>query len=616
MTCPGCGQEVKDKALSCQQCGYEFEPGLAHEENVGQSASLQLKAQDYKFNMMDLIIGRSGTTDVGIVSTGIAGLLLSVIFYFVIEIPQLSNTYFHAIFAERGKIPYAIIFLFFWTATMLANKLLKISDQKSAFNIELIPSSIRKISLQNVDHIMRNIQQKVPDPRSKILSNRIWTALAHYKALGAVEEVDDILIHQSEIDTAVMDSSYSISKVFIWAIPILGFIGTVLGIGSAVGGFSEFTKAALEIDEIKNALDGITSGLSIAFDTTLVGLVCAMVLMIPSVVIQKFDETLLSLIEVFCIDNILNKLQPTEGQATYQVEAITSENAAARFKRIIEQTFQNHLKMLEESFSSWSSGFSGVMSEVTGHTKALGQEVAAIKPIATTFKETMSSFTDQLNTVAGQQTKILTDVHQQLENLQPFITGLNKISESLSEERRMFQEEVHIWIQNLDKLSNNLLMKFDEQHSKQLDSLNKMNDTASQQQERFQENVSSWLNNFESISQKVTAGFEGQLDKLEQSTTTFNQMLEQETKIISQLGENATMLGSFDSNLSNMLESFNNIMTKEAEIIQLINRNFEQLSVSDSQFKDTLTGIRVGLEGLRPTMEQLARPRTVRLVEE
>ncbi len=621
MTCPGCGQEVSDKALSCQQCGYEFDPpassnASADEEVVKPTVPLQLKAQDYKFNMMDLIIGRAGTTDVGIVSTGIVGLILSVMFYFFIAIPQIKGSYFYAIFAERGNIPYAIIFLFFWTAAMLVSKLLKISDQKSAFNVELIPSNIRQINLQNVDHIRQNILQKFPDPRSRILSNRIWIALAHYKSLGVVEEVDDILIHQSEIDTGIMDSSYSIAKVFIWAIPILGFIGTVLGIGRAVGGFSEFTKAALEIDQIKNALDGITSGLSVAFDTTLVGLVCAMILMIPSVGIQKFDESLLSMIESFCIDNILNKLRAAGGQATAQVEAITSESAAARFKRIIEQTFQNHLKMLEESFSSWSGGFSGVMSEVTAHTKALGEEVAAIKPIATTFKETMSSFTDQLNTVAEQQTKMLSDVHQQMENMQPLMTGLNKITESLSAERKIFQEEINTWVQNLERFGNLLLEKFDEQHTKQMTSLNEMHDNARKQQEGFQENVSSWLSNFDSLSQKVITNFEGQLDKLDKSATIFNQMLEQETKIISRLDENTKILGSFDSNFSNMLESFSNVMAKESEIIQLINRNFEQLTVSDSMFKDTLSGIRIGLEGLRPSLEQLSRPRTVRLIEE
>ncbi len=618
MICPACGQETTDKAANCRQCGHEFESSIGSDpgQNKANTQGPALKPQNYKFNFMELIIGRAGTTDVGIVTTGIVGLLLTLMFYFVTPLPQLEGSYFYSIFAERGKIPYAIAFLFFWTLVILVNKLFKILDQKSAFNIQLIPPAIKKISLRNVNYIMNTILQAVPNPRDKILSNRIWIALSHYRALGVVEEVDDILRHQAEIDTAIMDSSYSITKVFIWAIPILGFIGTVLGIGSAVGGFSEFTKSALEISEIKNALDVITGGLSIAFDTTLVGLVCALVLMIPTVALQKFDESLLSLIEIFCIDNIINKLQRTTGQAGYQVETITSESAAARFKRIIEETFQNHLKMLEAAFSSWSGGFSGVMTEVTAQTKALGQEVAAMQPVAASFKETMASFTSQLSTVAGQQTQILSDVHRQLENIQPLISGLSEMSSALAQERKMFQEQVVLWIGNLDKLGDKLLLKFEEQYSKQINSIDQMNENVRQQQDSFQENVATWLSNFEGLSQQVIGSFERQLDKLDQSAAIFKQMLGQEARIVSQLGENYNLLSSFDSNLKNLFDSFSNLLAKESEIIQLVNRNFEQLSVSDRLFKDTLEGIRLGLEGLKPSLEQLSRPRSVRLIEE
>ena len=43
-----------------------------------------------------------------------------------------------------------------------------------------------------------------------------------------------MLKSQSEIDATMVDSSFDLIKVFIWAIPIPGFIGTVLGISDAV----------------------------------------------------------------------------------------------------------------------------------------------------------------------------------------------------------------------------------------------------------------------------------------------------------------------------------------------------------------------------------------------
>jgi hypothetical protein len=66
-----------------------------------------------------------------------------------------------------------------------------------------------------------------------------------------------------------VQSSYTLSNVFIWAIPILGFIGTVIGIGQAVGAFSGSLDQAQDISLLKKSLNDVTGGLATAFDTTL-----------------------------------------------------------------------------------------------------------------------------------------------------------------------------------------------------------------------------------------------------------------------------------------------------------------------------------------------------------
>jgi len=149
MKCPACGFENLDEAANCQQCGYELDPFSGGTEAKGWGAAPpQLKPQEYKFSFMDLLIGRPGTTDVGLVTTGLAGLLLTLVFYLVAPLPQLKGSYFYAVFAERGRIPYAIAFFFFWTLAILVHKLAKVLSQKSAFKVQLIPAGIKKITLQ------------------------------------------------------------------------------------------------------------------------------------------------------------------------------------------------------------------------------------------------------------------------------------------------------------------------------------------------------------------------------------------------------------------------------------------------------------------------------------
>ena len=101
-----------------------------------------------------------------------------------------------------------------------------------------------------------------------------------------------MLKSQSEIDATMVDSSHALIKVFIWAIPILGFIGTVLGISDAVSSFGSSEGGGMQdLDEIREQLGKVTGGLSTAFDTTLVSLIFSLCVMFPTSIMQKRRKT-------------------------------------------------------------------------------------------------------------------------------------------------------------------------------------------------------------------------------------------------------------------------------------------------------------------------------------
>ena len=70
-----------------------------------------------------------------------------------------------------------------------------------------------------------------------------------------------------------MSSSFSLPKVLLWAIPLMGFIGTVIGMSQAVGSFDAVLSNADNVDGLKNGLVKVTGGLGTAFDTTYLALV-------------------------------------------------------------------------------------------------------------------------------------------------------------------------------------------------------------------------------------------------------------------------------------------------------------------------------------------------------
>jgi len=165
------------------------------------------------------------------------------------------------------------------------------------------------LSSTTVDDVMEKIYATVDDPKHFVLFNRIVIALSNLRNLGQVTDVDDILRSQAETDESSMETSYATLAGFVWAIPVLGFIGTVLGLSEAIGGFGHVLQSASEISQIKTELQGVTGGLSTAFETTLEALVAALCVQLMLTFLKKSEQEFLDNCSEYCIRNIVNKLR-------------------------------------------------------------------------------------------------------------------------------------------------------------------------------------------------------------------------------------------------------------------------------------------------------------------
>lgn len=205
------------------------------------------------------------------------GLFLTVCFYAAL-IP-FEGSFFADMFTKRGPTQHATTFLTFWSAAILFMKWRKLANQRRLLNYDFIPTKPDFVlGPATVDQVFNLIYGVVDFPRKFTLTNRIIIALSNLKNLGRVSDVDDIFRSQGDTDESQMESSYTILNGFIWAIPVLGFIGTVLGLSEAISAFGGVLQGDGGMDQIKSALRLVTGGLATAFETTLVALIAAMVL--------------------------------------------------------------------------------------------------------------------------------------------------------------------------------------------------------------------------------------------------------------------------------------------------------------------------------------------------
>jgi biopolymer transport protein ExbB/TolQ len=127
--------------------------------------------------------------------------------------------------------------------------------------------------------------------------------VAGSRAAAAARAEEDAVFAQS-----AMEQSYSLPRAFIWAIPLMGFIGTVVGISAAVAGFSSFLRQAEEIEQIKAGIGAVTTGLAVAFDTTLLALALSVMVMLPLVLLERLEGRLLLALEADVSDTVVSRL--------------------------------------------------------------------------------------------------------------------------------------------------------------------------------------------------------------------------------------------------------------------------------------------------------------------
>ncbi len=129
--------------------------------------------------------------------------------------------------------------------------------------------------------------------------------------------------------------SLQLIRIIIWAIPMLGFLGTVVGITQTLGDL-DFTDGNAAVDKLK-------SGLYVAFDTTALGLVLSVVAIFLQYPVERAEQSLLGEIDSR-INRLLNeKLPSTENQ----------DNPAAHIAELCEGIRVAVAESLESQTKLW-----------------------------------------------------------------------------------------------------------------------------------------------------------------------------------------------------------------------------------------------------------------------
>jgi biopolymer transport protein ExbB/TolQ len=166
------------------------------------------------------------------------------------------------------------------------------------------------------------------------LARRLREALDLVVRTGSADGLEDHVKYLSDLDAARAAHGYGLVRFVIWAIPIMGFLGTVIGITVAI--------ASLSPTQLEN-ISGVVAGLGTAFDTTATALALSMVLMFLQFLIDRSEQGLLAEVDEQAWAALAGRFQSLAGD----------EGTALALARLGETVSRSSARLLESQEQAW-----------------------------------------------------------------------------------------------------------------------------------------------------------------------------------------------------------------------------------------------------------------------
>jgi hypothetical protein len=300
-------------------------------------------------------------------------------------------------------------------------KVQKLKHQKEALLLDVVPMELGKeINSQNVGTFIDHVYNLPHRLRDSLMVNRIRKALELFEVKTNSGEVSHAMDSQSNIDASRIGASYIMLKAFLWAIPLLGFIGTVIGLSHAIGGMN--FAGMDDVSQLLQSINAVTSGLGTAFDATLLGLVLAVLLNFPMNSLSKHEEEMLNSIDAFCNEVLLPRLHDGVGAGHGDTAAIA--DSVIKGLSSAQKEFLTDLNVLSKRMNDYATN--------------LDRRSDAFQ--ATVTKEFVTNMTTMRSEVEGALRDSMKMTSQYLGALETGIRGLNTALKDLGQQQIVIQQ--------------------------------------------------------------------------------------------------------------------------------------------------------------------------------
>ena len=360
----------------------------------------------------------------------------------------------HAFLHQRGPTQVFCLIAAGMVATFLINKaqLLRLQRQR----LEPLSRDLPGLSASG-DLATLGLRA---EQSSSLLGKRLLRLLTVWQTTRSSFQLERSVDADADLYELARINSYSLVKVLLWAIPILGFIGTVIGMSQAVGSFDAVLSNADNVDGLKAGLTKVTTGLGTAFDTTYLALVIAVLLTIPITAIERQEEQLLNRIDAD-LRTVVMALSLQEEGAMQHPAGLLHDREASSFGALISEAFEQHLpdpsvlvtpaqRYAEQLTDAALSKLTPLTTLVRDSVEGVAEARLSLQEQAHVIRNSMDGAAAELNAAV----RALGPVLQQLNNASTLSTvlgeDLNQLKATI--ELRRAIEQLNVNLEHLERL--------------------------------------------------------------------------------------------------------------------------------------------------------------------
>ncbi len=158
-----------------------------------------------------------------------------------------------------------------WAFAIMGAKWVRSSRERKLLEGDLVPLAPgARILPEDAREYTRQVQALPEEERRLLLPRAALAALNRFRATRSIQDASSTAREVCAAESDRLDSELAMIRYIAWAIPSIGFIGTVRGIGDAL------TQAHRAV---QGDISGVTEALGVAFNSTFIALLLSLALM-------------------------------------------------------------------------------------------------------------------------------------------------------------------------------------------------------------------------------------------------------------------------------------------------------------------------------------------------